>query len=188
MYNSQLDTFIQVADAGSFNKAANKMYITSTAVIKQINLLEERLGVSLFFRSHRGLQLTECGQILYHDAKHIIDYCEESKKRMRNAMKLNENIVRIGASPMTPGRFMVELWEEVHEYCPMLDFQMINFDNVQEKEDDLIHNLGESIDLYAGLFDQNFLKSHQCAALELKMTPVMAAVSIKHPLAKEGCY
>lgn len=39
MYNPQLETFIRVAEAGSFNKAAEQSYITSTAVIKQINLL-----------------------------------------------------------------------------------------------------------------------------------------------------
>lgn len=36
MYNPQLETFLRVADAGSFNKAAEKMYITPTDVIKQI--------------------------------------------------------------------------------------------------------------------------------------------------------
>ena len=40
MYNPQLDTFIRVADAGSFNRAAEAMYISPPAVIKQINLLE----------------------------------------------------------------------------------------------------------------------------------------------------
>lgn len=40
MYNPQLETFIRAADAGSFNKAAEESYITPTAVIKQINLLE----------------------------------------------------------------------------------------------------------------------------------------------------
>ena len=43
MYNPQLETFLRVADAGSFNKAAEESYITPTAVIKQINLLEESL-------------------------------------------------------------------------------------------------------------------------------------------------
>ena len=48
MYNPQLETFIRVADAGSFNKAAEEAYITPTAVIKQINLLEAELDVKLF--------------------------------------------------------------------------------------------------------------------------------------------
>lgn len=43
MYNPQLETFISVADAGSFNKAAEQLYITPPAVIKQINLLETSL-------------------------------------------------------------------------------------------------------------------------------------------------
>ena len=50
MYNHQLDTFIQVADAGSFSKAAEEMFISSTAVMKQINLLESSLEVQLFNR------------------------------------------------------------------------------------------------------------------------------------------
>lgn len=55
MYNPHLKTFLRVADAGSFNKAAEAAYITPTAVIKQINLLEAELNVKLFERTHRGL-------------------------------------------------------------------------------------------------------------------------------------
>ena len=77
MYNPQLETFIRAADAGSFNKAAEESYITPTAVIKQINLLESSLGVKLFERSHRGLTLTNAGRSLYQDAKYIIQYCRD---------------------------------------------------------------------------------------------------------------
>ena len=72
MYNPQLETFLRVADAGSFNKAAEESYITPTAVIKQINLLEESLGVKLFDRSHRGLHIDKSwalhvsGRQIYH--------------------------------------------------------------------------------------------------------------------------
>lgn len=54
MYNKQLDTFIQVADQGSFSKAAEVLYISPTAVLKQINLLENDLGFPLFVRTNRG--------------------------------------------------------------------------------------------------------------------------------------
>lgn len=43
MYNPQLDTFVQVAESGSFSTAARTLYISPTAVIKQMNLLEARL-------------------------------------------------------------------------------------------------------------------------------------------------
>ena len=55
MYNPQLETFMCVVESGSFSKAAEKLYISSPAVIKQINSLEASLGVQLFSRTHRGL-------------------------------------------------------------------------------------------------------------------------------------
>lgn len=87
MYNPQIETFIKVADAGSFNKAADELYITPTAVIKQINLLESSLDLVLFERTHRGLILTNAGKSLYQDAKYIIGYCKDSVVR---AKKRNE--------------------------------------------------------------------------------------------------
>lgn len=86
VYNHQLDTFLRVADAGSFNKAAEEAYITPTAVIKQINLLENSLDVKLFERTHRGLILTKAGKSLYQDTKYIIQYCRDSVIRAKNAM------------------------------------------------------------------------------------------------------
>lgn len=71
MYNPQLETFIRAADAGSFNKAAEELFITPPAVIKQITSLETNLDIKLFVRSPRGLTLTEAGKSLYKDAKYI---------------------------------------------------------------------------------------------------------------------
>ena len=45
MYNPQLDTFICVVEAGSFSKAAEELYISAPAVIKQINSLENSLNL-----------------------------------------------------------------------------------------------------------------------------------------------
>ena len=64
MYNPQLDTFICVVEAGSFSKAAEELYISAPAVIKQINSLEKSLDLQLFERTHRGLIITEAGKSL----------------------------------------------------------------------------------------------------------------------------
>ena len=101
MYNPQLETFLCVAECGSFNKAAEKLFISPPAVIKQINLLEENLDLQLFVRTHRGLQLTEAGKSLAQDAKYIIQYCKDSVTRAKNVMKKSEDIIRIGTSSMT---------------------------------------------------------------------------------------
>ena len=74
MYNSQLTTFVQVADSGSFNKAAEALYISSTAVIKQINALEKHLDLTLFSRTNHGIALTESGRIIYKHARKLFAY------------------------------------------------------------------------------------------------------------------
>ena len=124
MYNPQLDTFLHVADAGSFNKAAEEAYITPTAVIKQINLLEAELDVKLFERTHRGLTLTKAGKSLYQDAKYIIQYCRDSVTRAKNTMQDDTNIIRIGTSATTPAQLLMQLWPKMHEHCPISNFRL----------------------------------------------------------------
>lgn len=115
MYNPQLETFIRVTDVGSFNKAAEDIYISPATVIKQINLLEKSLGVQLFERTHRGLILTEAGRSMYQDAKYIIQYCRDSVTRARNAMQASSSVIRIGSSSMTPAQLLMDVWSRVQE-------------------------------------------------------------------------
>ena len=105
MYNPQLETFIRVADAGSFNKAAEESFITPTAVIKQINLLEDSLGVKLFDRTHRGLHLTKAGHSLYQDSKYIIQYCRDSITKNRQTKKPSPKTQPLFVLPLLPLSF-----------------------------------------------------------------------------------
>lgn len=186
MYNPQLETFLHVADAGSFNKAAEASYITPTAVIKQINLLEADLGVKLFERTHRGLRLTKAGMSLYKDTKYIIQYCRDSIVRAKNAMQEDESVIRIGTSPMTPAQILVELWPKIHELCPKIKFQLVPFENTPENAREILRNLGQNIDVVAGIFDETMLNVRQCAGFEISRQPLCCAVSIYHRLADKN--
>ena len=183
MYNPQLETFLRVADAGSFNKAAEESFITPTAVIKQINLLEENLGVKLFDRSHRGLTLTKAGRSMYQDAKYIIQYCRDSVTRAKNAMQEDADVIRIGSSPMTPAQVLMPLWSKITACCPDVKFQIIPFENTPENAREILGNLGKNIDVVGGIFDETMLDLRSCAGLELVRVPFCCAVSIHHRLA-----
>ncbi len=183
MYNPQLETFLCVADEGSFNKAAEKLYISPTAVIKQINLLEGGLDLKLFNRTHRGLALTDSGRSLYHDAKYIIQYCKDSVIRAKNAANENAEIIKIGTSPMTPAQFLVDLWPKLEKILPNIKFQIIPFENTIENAREILRNLGRHIDVVAGIFDETMLKLRECAGLEISKEPICCAVSVNHRLA-----
>lgn len=186
MYNKQLDTFVLVANHGSFSKAAEALYISPTAVIKQINLLESDLNLQLFIRTHRGVTLTEAGKSLYKDAKYIVQYSNDSLTRAKNVMNSCENIIRIGTSPMTPSQFLVEIWPKIHALCPDIKFQLIPFENTPENAREILKNLGQNIDVVAGVFDKDIIKSRGCIGLELSKETICCAVSIHHKLASKS--
>lgn len=184
VYNPQLETFLRVADAGSFNKAASERFITPTAVIKHINLLEESLGVKLFDRTHRGLVLTDAGKSMYQDAKYIIQYCKDSVARAKSTVK-TEEVIRIGTSPITPSSVLMELWPKVRKQYPNMKFQLVPFENTPENAREILKNLGQNIDVVAGIFDETLLEVRQCAGIELRKEPICCAVSLEHPLAEK---
>lgn len=185
MYNLQLETFIVVADLGSFNKAAEALYITPPAVTKQINLLEKDLGLQLFVRTHRGLVLTEAGKSLYRDAKYIIQYSKDSVERAKKAMQEKDSVVRIGTSPMTPAAPLVQVWSKIQKEYPNIRIQMIPYMNSQESAREILKNLGTNIDVVGGIFDETMLKLRQCQGMELSRQRICCAVSVNHRLAQK---
>lgn len=183
MYNKHLETFICVADLGSFSKAAETLYISSTAVIKQINLLEQELNLKLFDRTHRGIKLTKAGRSIYGDAKYIIQYSKDSITRANNAMQGEEKIIRVGNSMMTPSQFILELWPKIKSECPDMKFQIVPFENTPENARGILTSLGENIDIVSGWFDEKFWGYENCVAKKLEDEPICCALSINHPLA-----
>ena len=185
MYNPQLDTFICVVEAGSFSKAAEELYISAPAVIKQINSLENSLNLQLFERTHRGLIITEAGKSLYQDAKYLIQYSKESLIRAQESMNHNEEIIRVGISPMTPPEVFVELWPKIQKIYPEMKFKLITFENTPENAREILANMGKNIDVIAGIFDETMLEFRGCDGTEISREPFCVAVSIHHRLAKK---
>lgn len=185
LYDPHLDLFLQVAELGSFSKAADARFITPSAVIKQINLLEDKLGVRLFERTHRGLKLTKAGESLKKDAPKLICLSHEAASRAVSAMNCADKVIRIGTSPMTPAGVLMELWPKLSERVPGLKFQLVPFDNTPENARMILKNLGENIDVVAGLFDENLLNYRECDGIELIKEKLCVGFSINHPLAQK---
>lgn len=183
MYNPQLETFLCVVDSGSFSKAAEKLFVSAPAVIKQINSLESSLGLQLFERTHRGLRVTEAGKSLYKDATYVIQYCKESVARAEHAMTGEESVIRVGISPLTSPQIFVDLWPRIQNNIPGMRFQLVPFENTLENAREILGNLGQNIDVIAGIFDDTMLNLRKCNGIEISREPLCVAVSINHRLA-----
>lgn len=101
-------------------------------------------------------------------------------------MSDESNIIRIGTSPTTPAQTLVSAWHKLQEMCPDMKFQLIPFINTPENAREILKNLGQNIDVIAGIFDDTMLNVRQCAGFEISRVPICCAVSINHRLAKKG--
>lgn len=183
MYNPILSTFISVAESGSFTKAAEALFITPPAVMKQINSLEERLGITLFDRSNHGLQLTDAGKSFFQDAKYIIDYSNQAIEKAKDIdNKDRQQSIRIGTSIMTPAKFLLDIWSEIQKFNPYLKIELIPFENTPINSVEILRNLGKHIDIVAGLYDDGFLEDRRCKAAHLYDKKLLFAIPVTHPL------
>jgi LysR family nitrogen assimilation transcriptional regulator len=82
----QLNFFLGVAQSGSFSKAAVRMLVTQPVLSRQIKLLENELGVELFYRNGRGIVLSEAGTLLETYAQSVVSTVDQAQAEI-NALK-----------------------------------------------------------------------------------------------------
>lgn len=184
MYNPILTTFIAVADCGSFTKAAQRLYISPTAVMKQINALEDLVGIKLIERTHNGVRLTKSGSIIYHDAKFIIDYSKKSIEEARKADIYYDTTFCVGTSLLNPAKPFMDIWYRVNKDFPDYKLHLVPFEDNHEGILSEIEKLGEKFDFLIGVCDSKEWLL-RCNFLPLGRYKKMVAVPREHPLAKK---
>lgn len=184
MYNPLLDTFLAVADHGSFTKAAAHLYISPTAVMKQINTLEEHLNLKLIERTPSGVHLTRAGEVIYQDAKFIIDYSHKSIASANAATKRYDTTFCVGTSLLNPAKPFMDLWYRVNQDFPDYKLHLVPFEDNHKGILSEIKLLGEKFDFLIGVCDSKTWLS-LCEFLPLGRYKKMIAVSREHPLAQK---
>lgn len=187
MFDGRLETFVKVAECGSFTKAADDLYLTPTAVMKQINALEKELEVALFERTNHGLRITKAGESFLQDARYILEYVSRAAQKAREIFKgENRRSIRIGTSVMTPAKFILDVWSQIQSRMPTLKIELIPFENNPVNSVEILRNLGQHIDVVAGLYDENFLKERRCLAAHMYDKRILLAVPVSHALSAES--
>ena len=187
MFDGRLETFIKVAECGSFTKAADDLYITPTAVMKQINALEKELEVTLFDRSNHGLRITKAGEAFLQDARYILEYITRAEQKAREIQEgETRRSIRIGTSVMTPAKFILDVWSQIQSRMPTLKIELIPFENNPVNSVEILRSHGQHIDVVAGLYDDNFLQERRCLAAHMYDKRILLAVPVSHALSAES--
>lgn len=182
MYNHLLDTFLAVADCGSFTKASERLYISATAVMKQMNSLEKHLALKLVERTPNGARLTPAGEVIYRDAKFLMDYSQKSIASAKAATHTYDTTFCVGTSLLNPAKPFMDLWYRVNKDFPDYKLHLVPFEDDHEGIVSEIRQLGEKFDFLIGVCDSRTWLSY-CQFLPLGRYRKMVAVSREHRLA-----
>lgn len=174
MNSRHVESFIAVARAGSFTKAAKALYIAPSSLIQQIDLFERRLGITLFERGHKGVKLTDAGESLYRDAVEIVRQSDQAVARARRIQR-GEGTIRVATSLLMKCRMLPGIWSHMIEDVPETHIDIISLEGAGVTPGNYLSELGIAYDVMEGLY-MSQLYEGQCLFLELARVPFCLAL------------
>ena len=174
-----LKCFILVAENLSFARAAEALYISQPAVTKQINALEHELGVTLFIRSTRHVELTPSGISFYKDAKDIVMKSQAAISRVQRQYA-NSASIRIGMSNPAALFYLAPILTKFHSAYPDIrpDIECPGYKII------LNLFLENKIDVLF-YYKENMPKKSGINFIELQKDKLICLMSATHPFAKK---
>ena len=134
-----LKYFQTVAKELHFRKAAEKLFITQPALSRQIQQLEEYVGVDLFKRDKRNVSLTKAGEYLLKESQFLFDHLGFIKDNIRHIAKGDEGEIRIGFVGSAMQSVIPSLLKKINKDSPGIHFvltELTNQDQVDKIRND----------------------------------------------------
>lgn len=127
MTQSQITYFLTVAETLSFSKAAATLFVSQPAVSKQVSLLEEELGLTLFDRTRQGVFLTETGRLFCEMFRDFINRFHATMDEAQHVNRRLHDRVRIGCSE---GFHLSEFYTDIQSFFdakyPNIELELSN--------------------------------------------------------------
>jgi LysR family transcriptional regulator, benzoate and cis,cis-muconate-responsive activator of ben and cat genes len=125
--------FVVVVREANFTRAAELLHVAQPPLSRQIQQLEDELGVPLLLRS-RPLRLTDAGRVFYEQARQILNRVEQMESATRRVGKSKRSVLSIGFVPSMLSAGLPSLVRRLREHDPDLDLQLIELMSVQQPE------------------------------------------------------
>lgn len=173
-----LEYFSEVAKHLNFTKAAAVLHISQPSLSKAIKNLEEELGVPLFYRSSKQMELTDAGKAVLVNARKVIDGFKNLTSELTDVIELKKGEIRIGISPTIDATFFSKLIGDFKEAYPLVKLILteVGTKTIKQGIDD------GSLDV--GFISKNFpIQKEFLNMIDLYKDPLMLIVHKNHPLA-----
>jgi len=181
MLHSRLLYYIdEVVSQGSIRKASIKLNIAASAISRQIIALEKNIGLPLFARSARKIELTPAGELLI---RHIRDTLRDQARTLQlinQLNSLNRESVRIGMISGLASNIVTRAVIEYHEHNPGMEINLRLFTT-----GDQILDAVETGQVEIG-FGFDFARRKTICVLHSEFGRIGAVMSQNHPLSREG--
>lgn len=174
--------FIAVAEELHFGRAAKRLNISQPPLSQQIMALENHLGVLLFRRHNRHVELTPAGHFLLPEAKRLAREVGQIAIQTKNAENGMSGHLRIGvnfSAPLHP--FTAVLLREYRKRYPAVQLELVLHERPNILQ--LVDIVSSDLDLALIWLDQDHQKA-SIQRLDLAWDPLDAVVPLDHPLAK----
>ena len=169
--------FITVAEELSFSKAALKLHTAQPSLSQQIKDLEDDIGVQLFHRTKRKVELTEEGLIFLEQARLTLTQADKAITMARQVAAAKVQYLKIGFVPSAEIRIFPYILPRLRVKLPKLQIRTLNL-----KESDQIAELKKG-DLDIIFINQEFQNEVFASQLILK-EPLVFMLPKQHPLAQ----
>ena len=178
----RIEYFLVLADKLNYAKAAKELCISSQALTKQINILEDELGTKLFHRTTRSVELTEDGEMCKNQFANLKAQYDATLAAVNNALRAKTKVIRISFfAPLPKNELMNPIIHALSSEFEEIDFQ-ISTNSMDGLRDQLKNN---ELDLvFTNAHDFEDWKG--CETVVFKVAPAQIIVSSKHPWVKEG--
>ena len=127
----QLEAFVQVAEGGSFSKAARELYLTQPTISAHISSLEKELNVRLFVRNTKELSLSDNGKDLYKYAKQMVDLQGKIEEHFGMKKDSGKHCITIAASTIPAQYLLPKVLMCFNEKYPEEQFKIKETDSAQ---------------------------------------------------------
>jgi DNA-binding transcriptional LysR family regulator len=128
----QLRYFVTVARERNFTRAAEQLHIAQPPLSRQIQQLEEDLGVRLLVRSSRPVRLTDAGRLFYEEALQVLGRVEQMKEAARRMGRSERRVLSIGFVASTLYGGLPMLVRRLRQHLPELDIRLLEMMSGQQ--------------------------------------------------------